>query len=343
MALFSVLFAFYSKAQNNLIFFTNNGTLFTVQIKNKFNYSVPQADVKITNLDSSRYKVKIQFTDSNLNPIDTTLALFYPTKPIKNQDIIYLVNTLPKTSVRYLATLPSSDVKLVIPEPDTSIQVKTRHERTVQQIIFLNDTNSLCASIIDSTSFATAIQHITSTVNADRKIVLTEEFIKHNCFSSSQASVIIELIPFEVEKLKIMKALLKKLDNVFVASDWADYLKYEASQKIYKIYYDNYIKMLSFHNGVDSIEYSKKIIQIKSETDEFRKSKIMFYIASHYSLKAVQVRELMSLLNHDKNKESFIKAAYFATTDKKNLYHCLSVIQFSEVQTRIKIWLDNQQ
>ncbi|GIV28164.1 MAG: hypothetical protein KatS3mg027_1978 [Bacteroidia bacterium] len=73
---------------------------------------------------------------------------------------------------------------------------------------------------MDTADFYKVFKHLEGIPNVDRRIVLMEQFIKHNCFNPTQAQNLLELVPFEVERLKIAKQLLPKLNNVFELENW---------------------------------------------------------------------------------------------------------------------------
>lgn len=334
-------FFLYVQSQNNLIVFSEGLNKFQIEYHGKLYYSIPQTDVKITQIPDHLIKVKIIFEDKNISPIDTSISLYHPSKPIQNQDIIYYI---PKNKhlLKYLATLPSSDLKPVIPEIDTSIQVKTKEEKNIQKIIFLNDTNNTCLQAIDSTDFNKAIQHIQKIPNQDRKIVLIEQFIKHNCFTQTQGQDIINQVPFEVEKLKIMKLILPKLTNVFDLWFWKDNLKYPIAQQAYTEFYAQYLQQIkNFPTLPDSLykTYSNTLSKLDNDQSKSYLLKILF---SHFSLEFYQLETFIKLIQHDQNKEELLKYAYFSIKNKSDFEKAIDFVHFKETKERLKIFYDKQ-
>ncbi len=244
-------------SQNNLIIFTESAEAIQIEYQGKIYPNIPQSDVKITKINEHAVSIKIIFPNKNIRSIDTTLFLYHPSKPIENQDVLYVIQKDNKT-IKYLAVLPSSDIQPIIPEIDTTIQVKTREERTVQKIIFLNDSNTQPIKPIDTSDFNMVIKHIDKTPNQDRKIILIEEFIKHNYFSIQQAQNIIERVPFEVERLKIMKMLLSKLVDIFGLEHWQEYFKSSITKESYMEYYQQRLYSLNSKSLLSGV-FSKNI------------------------------------------------------------------------------------
>jgi hypothetical protein len=328
-------------SQNNLIIFSESAEPFQIEYQGKLYPLYPQADVKLTQITDNPVHLKILFSKKNISPIDTNLYLFHPLKPIDNQDILYVILKNNKT-IKYLATLPSSNIKPIIPEIDTSIQVKTKEEKTIQKIIFLNDSNAVCIQPIDTADFNRVIKHISKTPNADRKIVLLEHFIKHNCFSPSQALVIIEQIPFEVEKLKLIKQLLPKITDVFDLWFLKDYLKYTIAQQSYTEYYNQYLSSLKNNPILSDSLFQISISFLKSTEDDILKLKYLRILLSHYSANTKTIEKWMNYLRHDQHKEELLKCAYYVLKDKQEFETLIGLVHFKETKNRLKLFYDKQ-
>lgn len=333
--------SFQSFTQNNLIIFSEDAQSFQIEYKNQLFPPIPQTDVKLTRITENPVHLKIIFSNLSLPPLDTTLYLYHPSKPIQNQDIIYLITCHPG-NIKYLATLPSSDLKPIIPIIDTSIVVKSREEKNIQKIIFLNNTLTKCLVPIDTFDFNKAINYIHQTPNIEQKMVLLEQFIQHNCFNSSQAHSIIEQIPFEVEKLRVMKQLLPKLTSVFNLEHWKDYLRYNTAQQSYIEYYSSYLHSLNTNPVIDDSLFSQILLQVQSINDERTKTNTIKIYLSHYSITFNQLIDLIKLLSHDNSREDILKCAYYSLLQKKDFLKTIDYIQFNETKQRLKFFYDKQ-
>lgn len=342
ISVFILLFCSNFIAQNNLIIFSENSELFQVEYQQKIIPPVPQTDIKLTQITDNPAHIKIIFKDPSLKPIDTTIYLFHPSKPLQNQDVIYLIQKNNRT-LRYLATLPSSDLKPAIPEIDTSIVVKTKEEKNIQKIIFFNDSTASCLNPADTADFSKAMKYIQQNPNADRKIVLMEQFIRHNCFNKLQAQAVIEQIPFEVERLKIMKQILSRLTNVFNCIDFKNFLKYPTAQESFTQYYTGYL--LNLHNFpllTDSL--LNAALQLASKiNDEHARIQHIQVILSHYSIQFNHLEKILNLFYHDQSKEDVLKCAYYSLKNKSDFLKSLKFLQFNETQNRIKNFYEQQQ
>ena len=329
-------------SQNNFILFTESTEPFQIKYQGKLYPPQPQSDVKLTKITENPIRLSILFCNQKYPRIDTLLYLYYPTKPIQNMDVLYLLSKDNKT-IRYLATLPSSDIRPLIPEIDTSIQVKTKEEKTIQKIIFLNDTNNLCLLAINTTDFNKTLHYIQKTPNQDRKIVLIEQFINHNCFNQLQAQALIEQIPFEVEKLKIMKQLIPKLTNVFGIEHFKEYLKYPLAQQSYIEYYQQYLNTLKnkpILNDSWLQIYLQKLQSIDNDQTLLNELKILL---SHFSISSQPLETLLKNIKHDQNKEDALKCAYYSLLYKKDFEKLLELVEFKETKNRLKSFYAQQQ
>ncbi|RLD64271.1 MAG: hypothetical protein DRJ01_01245 [Bacteroidetes bacterium] len=74
IVLVSLFFFGFANAQNsNLVFFTENGEAFTIFLNGINQNSVPQTNVKITDLNAVNYHIKIVFNDKSLGEIDKNI------------------------------------------------------------------------------------------------------------------------------------------------------------------------------------------------------------------------------------------------------------------------------
>ncbi|RME16494.1 MAG: DUF4476 domain-containing protein [Bacteroidetes bacterium] len=338
---FCILFFNALLSQNNLVIFSESTEPFQIQYQQKIFPEKPQSDIKITQITDTTVKIKIIFANKKYKDIDTTLYLYISSKPLKNQDIIYHIiknNSL----VKYLATLPSSDFRPVIPEIDTSAVVKTKEEKSIQKIIFLNDTATLCLQPTDTSDFNKAILFIQKTPNVDRKMYYIENFIKHNCFNQQQAQLVMEQVPFEVEKLKITKLLIPKITNVFDLWNFKDNLKNPIARQSFIEYYTQHLNNLQNLPSLNDSLMQYVTQQLSSFSNDQAKINFLKTIFSHYSLSLPQLETLISTIRHDQSKEELLKCAYYSLKDKTDFIKATSLLQFNESRQRLKNFYEQQ-
>ncbi|MCX7729454.1 MAG: DUF4476 domain-containing protein, partial [Bacteroidia bacterium] len=217
-----------------------------------------------------------------------------------------------------------------------SIIVKTKEEKSIQKIIFLNDTTSTCIYPIDTSDFNKALRHIQSTPNVDRKIVLIEQFIKHNCFNQLQIQTIIEQVPFEVEKLKIMKQILPKVNNVFNLYTLSENLKYPLAQQSFTEYYTQYLNNLKNNPTLPDSLLKSVINNISSFKDDLQSLSLLKTILSHFSISYHQLESFLQLLQHDQSKEELLQCAYYCLKNKNEFLNAIQLLHFQESKQRIK-------
>lgn len=328
-------------AQNNLIIFTESTEPIQIEYNEKVYPARAQTDVEINNIKEHAVKVKIIFAQKNIPSIDTLLFLYHPTKSISYQDVIYYV-TRDNKNIKYLATLPSSDLMPVIPEVDTSIQVKSREEKGIQKIIFFNDSNSVCLNAIDTMDFRRALSYIDKTPNQDRKIVLIEQLIKHNCLNATQSQMLIERVPFEVERLKIMKLIIYKNTDVFDLWKWKEYLKYPIAQQSFIEYYDSYLNNLKNKPLLDDSTLKALLSQWEKIKEDVFIQKQIRIVLSHYSVQLSHIELMIKYLHHDQDKEDVLKCAYYSLRDKTAFEKAIQLLQFKESQIRLKQYYEQQ-
>lgn len=339
---FCILFINPLFCQNNLVIFSESAELFQIQYQQKIFPEKPQSDIKITKIQDTAVRIKIIFANKQYKDIDTTLYLYIPSKPVQHQDVIYHIvknNSL----VKYLATLPSSDFRPVIPEIDTSAVVKTKEEKSIQKIIFLNDTSTLCLQPIDTADFNKAVLFIQKTPNVDRKMYYIENFVKHNCFNQQQAQMVMEQVPFEVEKLKIIKLLIPKITNVFDLWNLKDNLKNLIAQQSYTEYYNQYLNNLQNLPLLNDSLMQYATQQLSSLGDDQTKINFLKTIFSHYSLSLSQLETLIPNIRHDQSKEELLKCAYYSLKNKNDFLKATSLLQFNESKQRLKTFYEQQQ
>lgn len=327
--------------QNNLILFTESAEPIQIEYQHQLYPMLPQSDVKITKITEDLVPIKIIFSNKAIPSIDTILPLYHPSEPLHHQDIIYAILKDNKT-IKYLATLPSSDIQPVIPEIDTTIQVKTREEKNIQKIIFFNDTSSLCLNSLDTADFNKVIKHIDNTVNLDSKITLIEQFIHHNCFNQAQAQDIIERVPFEVERLKIIKLLMPKLTDVFNLWKWHEYLKFTTAKESYTEYYKAYLNSIKTKPLIND-----SILQVLAKTitmlqDDIRITGNIKSILSHYSIHYSHLEKILSSIIHDQYKEELLMCAFYSLKDKKDFLKAVELVNFQETKNRLKKFYEQQ-
>ncbi len=327
--------------QNNLIIFSESTDFFQAEYKNKIIPDIPQTDLKITGINTSTVSIKIIFANKNLTVIDTIVSLYHLDKPTDHQDIIYSIQKDNKT-IRYLASLPSSDIKPIIPELDTSIVVKTREEKTIQQIIFLNDSNQICLTSIDSADFTKVLKYIDHTPNIDRKIVLIENFLKYNCLNTQQAEAIIERAPFEVERLKIIKQIFFKLTTVFELNKWKDYLKTAVAEQSFLDAYAQFLLDLKNNPSITDSLLQVVYQKLQAKNNDFDKINELKILFSHFSVSIHSLEKLISLLQHDQHKVEILKMAYYTLPNKSDFPKTYGFVHFNESKEQLKQFYEKQ-
>ena len=216
--------------KTNLIFFTEGDEKFYVILNSVLQNDKPEKSVKVTDLITQSYKLKILFKDTTIAPIEKNLVFNQGTETTfnikKNSDSEYVVryfNEIPidqalqpvagQLVVIFSASGTSAPIttnsfnNTQTTTPSTEIGVQANLQQTQQQVYIMPGYNGPvgCPYPISPYNF-TALKNTISTKSfEDSKLLIAEQLIASNCLLSLQVREIMMLFSFEDSKIQIAK------------------------------------------------------------------------------------------------------------------------------------------
>lgn len=359
--LFSSILLHSQVVNMNVVVIHPEGKKFTLYVNNEKINSEPQAIVKAMNLSEGWCKLKAEVQENQQIVTDS-----FNIKPIEknnNKEITLIFSTHNKNGKSFthfdfinLGDL-SGPAKPIVPELPIYLSKLTENAvfGNLYQIIdnkplfFKNydSTLSKCRINLDEKD----IQHfsflISQTNDFSNRIVYTAKTVYNNCYTVNQLSQILNKMEIEMDKLKyarigyyhlLDKQNAKNLNQIFkfktMSEEYASFLSGVADE--------NYQKILNCTTPVIDSRFNEIYVSVVKEKYEHDKIIAAKKIVVKNCFSSAQIKKLVDIFTHDREKLELAKSAYNVVTDKENYKSLEESFQFKENKTEFLNFISKQ-
>lgn len=344
-------------SQNNLRLYTGSGELFTVRAGDSVINKKPDVDVLIENISDDSLTVKIEF--ENKLSKQTTLYLLEKKKVVKNKEFKYLVSIHNnKIKISFAGTedilpLPSPLVPIK-PVVDTSYKLRNN---ILGHYCELKEGKSLYFNNIPKTGDChTPMPHVylkyinmlmSRAQTEDDKFSIAENTCKNNCLSVSQLNKILPYIPYEIEKLKLIRMAYFNITDKGHRIKLDSTLKLESSKKELQSFFANandYKLKSGISCTVSATEteinkFNEKLSVYSNDAERFEAFKKM-YVDLCYN--TAQVKVILTPFIHDREKLEAAKLLYYHCIDKDNFMSLVDVFSYNTTVADLNDFVSKQ-
>jgi len=344
-------------SQNSLRFSNVNGIPFSVYLNDSLINSIMQTDILISGIKKDTVLVKLDFE----NKLSATKKIYLldKRKKVKNYEFVYLVE-IENNKINF--NFAGSPTGVNLPSPlipykpkvDTSLKYKNNileHyvEMKNHNPIYFNNipSDGLCKTPMPESylNYMKILMHKAQT--EDDKFKIAKNTTRNNCISVAQMNVILSFIPFEIEKLKLIKSSFASITDKKEKNKLDSTIKLESTK-------NELINMLK--NADDNLRVSsnnclgtatemqlnemKKNLSVYANDAERLNALNNVYEDHCYSLE--QVRGLIKLFFHDREKLESAKMLYFYCVEQANYQNLSTAFSYSTTSAELTEFIEKQ-
>ncbi len=333
---------------NNLVVFSENGNPFTLYVNGELINNEPQVNIKAFNISEGWCKLKAIFEKDN-----TVVSDSIHIKPFQKnsyKEITYSIKQGAKGNKFVFVSMSdlSAPQTPKVPEPpvikgpvaDNNLYGNLYRAKDNKPVFFrnYNDTTGKCKLSLSDDDVLHGINLITKSNDIHDKYSYTETIIEYNCYTVNQLSPFLSLLETEMDKLKIAKRAyphltdknnIHKIGELFLFKSVKEEFEYfleETANKEHQL-------SLKCAVAVSDGKVSEIINMIKKENYEHDKLRVAKEQTVNNCLSSAQVKKILDIFNHDRERMDFVISAYNVTIDKENFKILEENFQFSENKT----------
>jgi hypothetical protein len=352
------LFTCSAFSQNNVSVYTKDGSLFSLYLNDSLINKVPQASVLAERVKKDTLKAKVIL--ENKQSTEEIIYLLDKSTHTSGKEFDYIVEMKNgKLKMSYNATeeIPKIHKPLVPAKPVVDTSSKYRNNmlghycelKEGNALYFNNRPKDWICKVPMPNEYLNYMNILmVKTQIEDDKYTIAENTTRNNCVSVSQMNKILTYISYELEKLKLIKESYaniidkknsKRLDSTFKLesskNELAAFLK-TADENNYK----TLNKCISPSKDTDIKQLYDKLGAHGNDTERFQILKRMYM---EYCYSVVQIKMLLGLFVHDKEKMDVCRLLYFYCTDAKNYEKLSDVFSYNSTIADLKDFLNKQQ
>lgn len=352
-----LLSIFCCASQNNLRLFTAKSGVFTAYTSDTLINKKPEPDVLLENIFDDTIRVKVEFE----NHVKGTAVLYLLEKKesVKNKEFKYLVE-IKNNSIKFafagieeIHPLPKPLVP-VKPVVDTSYKLRNNlleHfcELKEGKAIYFNNLpkSGECVASMPST-YIKYVQLLMSRAQVDDdKFAVAENTCLNNCINVSQLNTMLTYVKYEIEKLKLIRLAYFHITDKENRSKLDSTFKLESSKKELASFFKNSAeyKLASGNNCIkpsadaDMNEFSKSLSVYSNDTERFNAFKKKYADLCYTS---AQIKLILNLYIHDREKLDTAKLLYYHCTDKENFMSVTDIFSYTTTAAELKDFVSKQ-
>jgi hypothetical protein len=350
-------FIHFTFSQNNISVYTKDGSLFSLYLNDSLINKIPQASVLAEGIKKDTLKAKT-ILESKQSAEETVYLLDKGAHTL-GKEFDYIVEVKSgKLKLIYNGTeeIPKVPKPLVPPKPVVDTSGKYRNnvlghycELKENNPVYFNNRpkDRICKTSMPGEYLNYMNILMTKAQTEDDKYLIAENTTRNNCVSVSQMNKILTYISYELEKLKLIKesygniidkANSKRLDSTFrlesSKNELASFLK-TADQNSYK----TTSKCTSPSKDPDIKQLYDKMEAYRNDPEKFMVLKKMY---SDYCYSVAQIKMLLGLFVHDKERLDACKLLYYYCTDTENYMKLSDVFSYNTTIADLQDFLNKQ-
>jgi len=333
----------------NLVVINPNGKVFTLYVNDEKVNAEPQAIVKAFNVHEGWIKLTAELevnstkvTDSiHLKNIDKynnkeiTLSINEKIKENKNSYKFEFIS-IGEISGPAIPIVPELPVNLSV--LDENKKFGNIYEMNFRKPIYINNYDSASATCkveLDDKDIDYHLFLLKNTNDYSERIKYTRRAVLFNCYTAERLAKLLNTFDTEIDKLKYAKLgyphltdkdNAKAVENAFkfksVSEEYEAFLKMIAAEK--------HQKSLNCSTPISDNEYNEIYVSVVKGKYEHDKIAIAKKAVQKNCFTSAQVKKIIEVFTHDREKMELAKAAYAVVTDKENYKIAAECFMFSE-------------
>jgi hypothetical protein len=327
---------------------SENGKKFTLYINDEKINAEPQINVKVIGVSEGSQKIRIEFEGDKNTLIDS--VRIKPIEKNQNKEFTYAIRenskngALKRELVFVAAGERSGPAVPVVPEVPVYVEVKDNnlygnlYQAKDNKPIFFrnyNEETRTCSVKLDDREIQYALDLVKKSNDLEDKFKYIETTILQNCYTTSQLSQLMSVLDSEMDKLKLAKAAYTHLSDQSNAYKLTEVMKFKGFK-------DDYLNFLRDQSNVKhqvgmkctvpitELEFDAIYSSVKKTPYEYDKLKHAKKESVNHCLSTDQVKRMLTVFSHDREKLEYTKAVYPVVTDKSNFSILEGSFQFNE-------------
>lgn len=351
-----VCLSFACFAQNNLRLSSKEGLRFTIYISDTSVNKKPQAEVLVKNVDPDTLTVKVEL--ENKQAAAGTLYFLEKGKSVKNKEFNYALEVKNgKIKFEFTGSYPIHTLPdpLVPKKPVIDTTYKLRNnmyghycELKEGKVLYFNNLPpEECLVPMPSTYVGYMNFLMKRAQTDDDKYSVAENTCRNNCISITQLNRILFHIPYEIEKIRLIKIAYYNITDKSNKSALDSTFKLESSKKelasFFKEADENKPKTGAKCAGASTqAEISKLISSLSVYNNDAAKFAQLKKIYAEYCYTVEDVKLILKNFIHDREKLDIAKLLYFYCVNKDKFMETTEVFSYNTTAADLKDFIGKQ-
>lgn len=334
---------------NNLVVISEKGKQFTLYLNDQKINSTPETIAKAFDLTEGWQKIKIEFADEKNTSLTDSIRIRAFEKN-SEKELTYVIREEEKSN--------GTKYKLVfITEGDRSGPKTPRVPEAPKYVIVVDNNlygnlykakenkpnffqnyseeKKECVVSLNDTEIQYAINLFNKTNDKADRITYLETIIQYNCYTTEQLIQILNLFDIEMDKLKQARIAYWHLSDKNNVSKINEIFKFPTFKEEFNVF----LKEVADKNKQENLKCTVPISDtqfnfiynsVNKAKNEFAKLEVAKKETVMNCFSTAQIKKIMNIFVHDREKMDFIYAAYSVVTDKENYPTLANDIQFNE-------------
>lgn len=344
-------------AQNNLRISAPDGTLFRVRTATGYSSAHPQTSLLIENIKTDTLSLLIE--SEGLPDLNTRIYLLEKGKACRHKEFNYSLRRNKNTLLLsyegdYEVTPAPQPLVPKKPVADTMTAWRNRFmghlcELKDGQPLFFNnlpETGS-CREAMPDAYLGFAAQLVKRTDTDDERLNLIWNICRNNCLSVHQLLALLEHIPYELDRLKLVRDAHAHLTDPARAAELESAFRFEAAVQEFKTFLRNPPETYSAgHSSCSEPSDSSRVGAFRNtlsiydndaeRMETFRKS----YRGLCYSTE--QIAQLLKIFIHDRERGQAAQRLYFYCSDPQNFQDLTGLFSDNVAKNMLRDFVEKQ-
>lgn len=345
-------------SQNRLRIIHAEGNVFSLFIGDSLINAIPQSEVLTQKLKKDTINIKVEFSD-NKSSLKQTLFLLEKGKTVSGFEFIFrLTHNNSQLKLSYSACRPYKEVPQPIVPVKPIIDTSKKYNNNVLEHFvelkngkiswFNNYPNDGRCQVPMSQNYINYFKQLMARAQTDDDIYLiAESTVRNNCINVNQLNLFLSYIPFEIEKLKLIRLAFFSLTDPENKNKLEESMKLEASKVELQDFFKNsndYRYKTGSNCQKSSPESDIEDIKIKLKTfsSDIEKLNYLKKIYTYYCYNTVQIESILAVFIHDREKIEVAKLLYFQCTEKDNYSYISDVFSYQLSKSELMDFISKQ-
>jgi len=335
---------------NSLVIFSASGNPFYLSVNNEQINKNAESNVKVFDLAMGWNFIEIKIPGIiKEHRLKDSILLGDNSKFLKKEFTYALVEKGEKLELEFKSVSENSGPKKPIiaiapkdltPLYDNSVYGNL-YKAVKSQAVFTenyDETTASCKIELTDKDIEYAVKLINNSRSESDKPGTLGKIIKVNCFKTYQVKQLLELLSIDIDRLVYAKQAYTHVTDKENAITLVSVFKYQTMKESYTAFIkeqENVLKQknLKCTEPVNSTQFEKLFSKIKNSGYEYEKVSTAKKLLVDQCISTSQIKILLELFTHDRERLEFVENAYNVLTDKENAKSLVDEFQFTETKT----------